>query len=60
MPFGIAPAPEIFQCCLEQALSGMEGVRNIQDDILVFGEGDTVEEAVADHDTKILIFFAEM
>ena len=35
MPFGIAPAWEIFQKKLEQALEGLEGVRNIHDDIVI-------------------------
>jgi hypothetical protein len=28
------------------------GVRSIIDDILIYGEGDTEEEAIADHDVK--------
>ena len=39
MPFGIAPASEIFQRLLEQQLEDLEGVKNIHDDILVWGEG---------------------
>ena len=54
MPFGIAPAPEIFQCRLEQALLGLPGVRNIHDDIIVFGEGDSIDEAVVSHDARML------
>ena len=54
MPFGIAPAPEIFQCRLEQALSGLPRVRNIHDDIIVFGEGDSIDEAVVSHDARML------
>ena len=53
MPFGIAPAPEEFQRRLNQALEGL-GVRTIADDIIVFGVGDTDDEAVVDHDRKFL------
>ena len=53
MPFGISPAPEIFQSCLEQQLVGLEGVTNIHDDILVIGEGDTVAKAIETHDQRV-------
>ena len=42
MPFGIALAQEIFQSRLEPALSGLEGVRAIVGDLVVFGEGETM------------------
>lgn len=32
------PAPEVFQRCLAQHLEGLEGVVNIMDDILVWGD----------------------
>ena len=52
LPFGIAPAPEVFQQRLDEALMGLDGVIVIVDDILVYGEGDSVEEAEADHDQR--------
>ena len=52
MPFGISPAPEEFQRRLEQALEGLEGVKPIFDDTLIFGVGETQAEALADHDAK--------
>ena len=54
MPFGISPAPEYFQHRLDQAIEGLPGVRTVADDILISGEGDTVQEAVKDHDKKLL------
>ena len=54
MPFGIAPAPEEFQRRLNEALEGLDGVRTIADDTIVFGVGDTDDEAVVDHDQKLL------
>eukprot|EP00118_Oscarella_pearsei_P024025 m.296592 g.296592 ORF g.296592 m.296592 type:complete len:311 (+) comp40764_c1_seq17:319-1251(+) len=53
MPFGISPAPEIFQRKLHEALSGLDGIFLIADDILVAGEGDTMQEATKDHDRKL-------
>ncbi|XP_041460922.1 uncharacterized protein K02A2.6-like [Lytechinus variegatus] len=53
LPFGIASAPEEFQRRLDEALEGLQGVRTIADDILVYGEGDTMTDAEVDHDTKL-------
>ena len=41
MPFGISPAREYFQHCLDQATEGLPGVRTVADDILILGEGNT-------------------
>ena len=40
MPFGIAPAGEIFQSCLDQAIEGLDGVKTVADDILLIRNGD--------------------
>ena len=53
MPFGITPASEIFQKKLEQALEGLDGVRNIHDDIVIWGEGETWKEATENHDRRL-------
>ena len=53
MPFGIAPAPEKFQRRQHQVLKGLPGVLTIHDDILLYEEGDTYEEASTDHDAKL-------
>jgi hypothetical protein len=45
MPFSINTAPEEFQRRQDQAVEGLPGVKSIFDDILVYGEGDTEEEA---------------
>ena len=47
LPFGIAPAPEIFHCVVSFALSGLSGVISYIDDILIFA--DTQEE----HDRRL-------
>ena len=54
MPFAIAPALEIFQNRLEAALSGLVGVKAIVDDLLVFGEGETVEKAIEQYTARLL------
>ena len=53
LPFGLCTAPEEFQRRLNHALVGLKGVRTIHDDILVFGEGSTEDEALVDHDRNL-------
>ena len=53
LPFGIAPAPEIFQKALFNNVSDLEGVINEGDGLLVIGKGKTMEEATVDHDIKL-------
>ena len=50
LPFGIAPAPEIFQKVLYNNVSDLVGVVNKADDLLVVGKCKTMEEAMEDHD----------
>ena len=52
MPFGINVAPEEFQRRIEENLEGLERVKAIADNILVWGDGDTNEEAIPDHDKR--------
>lgn len=54
LPFGITSAPEEFQMRLATALEGLEGIITVADDILVFGEGNTYEEAEKDHDRRFI------
>lgn len=51
MPFGISSAPEEFQHRLDEVLEGLENVEVIADDIVIYGVGDSNEEAEASHDT---------
>ena len=53
MPFRISPAGEIFQRPLDQAMEGLAGVRMVADDLLIIGNGESVADAVRDHDTKL-------
>ena len=54
MPFGISSSPEEFQCRLQDALHGLEGVAVVADDTLVYGMGKTDATARQDHDQKLL------
>ena len=53
MPFGISPAGEIFQRRLDQAIEGLNGVKTVADDLLIIGNGESVADAVKDHDVKL-------
>jgi hypothetical protein len=54
LPYGISPAPEIFQRKMHEALDGLEGVACIADDMLIYGRGETIEEAQRDHDKHLI------
>ena len=56
LPFGLHVSSEIFQSRLNEALEGLQGVLCITDDILIYGCGDTIEEAEKDHDNKLKTF----
>ena len=53
LPFGLSASSEIFQKRVSQALEGLDGILNITDDVLIYGVGDTQEEALADHDRNL-------
>ena len=53
LPFGIAMAPELFQMRLDAAINKLKGIAPIVDDILIWGEGETDEEAAHDHDRNL-------
>ncbi|XP_062610353.1 uncharacterized protein K02A2.6-like [Saccostrea cucullata] len=54
LSFGISSAAEVFQNSLSTALEGLQGVRNISDDIIVFGQ--TCEE----HDKNLEAVFKRL
>ena len=53
MPFGVSLGPEEYQRRQHEALEGLVGVVNKADDILVFGSGDSIDEAEKDHDINL-------
>ncbi|KXJ69880.1 hypothetical protein RP20_CCG025541 [Aedes albopictus] len=60
MPFGISPAPEIFQKKLHEAINGLRNVKALADDVLIYGCGETLEEAIHDHDANLDAFLKRM
>ena len=52
LPYGITSAPEEYQRRHSEVIEGLDGVANIADDTLVYGCGETIEEAEKDHDRK--------
>ena len=48
LPFGISSASEEYQRRMADTLAGIDGVKVFIDDILVYGSGDTLQEALAD------------
>ena len=56
MPFGIKSASEEFQHRMFEIFGDLPGTDVIADDILVFGSGETMEEAMADHDSNLIRF----
>lgn len=60
MPFGISSAPEIFQAKLQEALLGLQGIECLADDILIFGVGNTIEEALICHNRRLQQLFERL
>ena len=56
MPFGLSIAPEVFQKRIRDMVEDLPGVWAIADDILIAGEGDTQDQAIKDHDEKLVNF----
>ena len=48
--FGINSAPEVWQQHLSPIVEGLTQVEVVADDFLIYGVGDTTEEAVTNHD----------
>lgn len=60
LPFGIASAPEIFQLKLQQVIQDLEGIECIADDLLIYGIGDTMEEALKNHNRCMTMLFHQL
>lgn len=60
VPFGISPAPEIFTKHLREILHDIPNVVSVADDILVYGKGDTMEEALMNHNDCLKKLFARL
>ena len=53
MPFGLKSSPEEYQRRQDQVLEGLEGVKAVADDILIIGQGSTMEEAIENHNENL-------
>ena len=56
LPFGVSVASEIFQKRLNQALDRLDGLLTVHDDMVIYGVGNTEDQATADHNTKLQQF----
>ena len=54
MPYEISSAPEYFQMKLDQSFQELPGIYRIADDLLITGQGDTMEDADKDHDANLV------
>ena len=52
--FGISSAPEIFQIVIRETLEGIDGAKNISDDILLLGKSQT------EHDQHLRAVFQRL
>ena len=53
LPFGLKVSSEIFQKRLHQAIADLDGIECVADDIIVFGVGDTTDEAEQSHNARL-------
>lgn len=60
LPFGLNSSPEIFAMRMRQIVQGLKGVEILADDILVFGRGNTMEEAMKDHNKNLENLFKKL
>ena len=60
LPYGVSSGPEEYQARQQEALAGLEGICNIADDVLIYGCGQTKEEAEKDHDKNLYNFLLRM
>ena len=56
MPFSISVAHEEFRTRIDRSLEGLEGTKAIADDILIWGDGNTIEEPTSNHDARMSTF----
>ena len=54
LPFGISAASEVFQNAIQNALQGLEGTRNIAEDIILWGSTNK------EHDDRLNALFARL
>ena len=60
LPYGVSSGPKEYQGRQEEALGRLKGVCNIADDILIYGCGETHEQAEKDHVENLYDFLVLM
>ena len=53
LQYGVSSGPEVYQARQQEALAGLKVVCNIADDVLIYGCGETEEQAEKDHDENL-------
>jgi hypothetical protein len=53
VPFGISPAPKLFQQHLRSIVHDLKGVEVVADDILIYGSGNNVEQALKNNNVLL-------
>ena len=56
MPFGISSAPAVFQRRMHELIEGLSGTEVVAHDFIVAGFGDTLKEAIRDHNKTLVAF----
>jgi len=57
LPFGVSPAPELFQARLHAAVNGLKGVASVAHDLICVGVGETEAEATLNHNRNLRALF---
>ena len=60
LPFGINAAPEHFQQKMQEVINGLLGVEMMADDILIYGIGETIDEAIENHNKNLENLFQKL
>lgn len=53
LPMGLSVSSQIYALKMAEIVESLHGVKAIADDLLVYGRGDTLDEARADHDRAL-------
>ena len=56
LPFGISSVPDVFKRRMHQLVEGLSGVEVIADGFVVLGFGDSMEDAIQNHDQNLCRF----
>lgn len=60
LPFGLNSSPELFAMAMSQVVHGLKGVEILADDILIYGTGENIDEALRDHNQNLKNLFERL